>query len=156
MKGNQKVVDCLNSLLDNELGSIDQYFTHSRMYEDWGLDKLYQQFIHELEEENMHADLLIKRILFLEGTPDLSSRTPMNIGTDVKSMFANDLALEMKCVADLRAGIKLCEEEQDYDSRQILEKLLTDTESDHIFWLEKQLWLIENTGIGNYIQSQMG
>lgn len=156
MKGNQKVIGCLNSLLANELGSIDQYFTHSRMYEDWGLQKLFEQLDHELGEENEHADMLTKRIIFLEGTADLTFRTKCNIGSDVKSMLANDLALEMKCVSDLRAGIKLCEDEQDYDSRRILEKLLFDTESDHVFWLEKQLWLINNMGIGNYIQSQMG
>ncbi|MFT4927162.1 MAG: bacterioferritin [Phenylobacterium sp.] len=156
MKGNQKVVDCLNSLLENELGSIDQYLTHSRMYEDWGLNKLYIQLDHELGEEQIHADLLIKRILFLEGETDLNNRTQANVGTDVQSIMANDLGLEMKCVADLRAGIELCEQEQDYESRAILQKLLSDTESDHVFWLEKQIWLIKNMGISNYIQSQMG
>lgn len=155
MKGNQKVVDCLNKLLDNELGSMDQYFTHSRMYEDWGLTKLYQQLDHELTEETGHADQLIKRILFLEGTPNLMSRAPTKIGTDVPSMMANDLELEMQVVADLRAAIKLCEDEQDYESRDILVKLLFDTESDHVFWLETQISLIDKMGLGNYIQSQM-
>ncbi len=156
MKGNQKVVDCLNSLLDNELGSMDQYFTHSRMYEDWGLNKLYAQLDHELTEETGHADLLIKRILFLEGTPDLTSRASTNIGSDISTMMANDLALEMKVVYDLRAAIKLCEEEGDFVSRDMLELLLSDTESDHVFWLEKQIGLIDKIGLGNYIQSQMG
>ncbi len=156
MKGNQKVIDCLNGLLDNELGSIDQYFTHSRMYEDWGLVKLYEHLNHELEEETDHADRLIKRILFLEGTPDLSSRSGMNIGSDVQSMMQNDLNFEYKVRDDIREGIKLCEAEGDYESREILEKLLFDTEEDHIFWLEKQLGLIAKIGIQNYIQSQMG
>lgn len=156
MKGNQKVIDSLNGLLDNELGSIDQYFTHSRMYEDWGLTKLYEHLNHELEEETDHADRLIKRILFLEGTPDLSSRSAMNVGSDVESMMRNDLAFENKVRDDLRDAIKLCEQEQDYESREILEKLLFDTEEDHIFWLEKQVGLIDKIGIQNYIQSQMG
>jgi bacterioferritin len=156
MKGNAKVIECLNRLLDNELGSIDQYFTHSRMYEDWGLNKLYEHLNHELEEETDHADQLIKRILFLEGVPDLSKRSAMNIGSDVESMMRNDLAFEYKVRDDLRDAIKLCEQESDFQSREMLEKLLFDTEEDHIFWLEKQLNLISMMGIQNYIQSQMG
>ena len=156
MKGNQKVIDSLNGLLVNELGSIDQYFTHSRMYDDWGLNKLYEQINHEMEEENMHADMLIKRILFLEATPDLSKRGALKIGGDVEQMLKNDLQLEYKVMADLRAAIKVCEDEGDYHTREILEKLLDDTESDHIYWLEQQIGLIGKIGIQNYIQSQMG
>lgn len=156
MKGNKKVIDCLNSLLDNELGSVDQYMTHSCMYEDWGLDKLHQKLEHEVEEETAHAKSLIKRILFLEGTPDLTSRCGVNIGGDTEAMMKSDLVNEMKVMTDLRAGIKLCEEEGDYESREILERLLSDTESDHIFWLEQQIGLIDKIGIQNYIQSQMG
>lgn len=156
MQGNQRVIDGLNRLLDNELGSMDQYFTHSRMYEDWGLNRLYDQLNHELEEETGHADMLIKRILFLEGVPDLSKRSAMKIGSDVESMMRNDLALEYIVRDDLRDVIKICEEEGDYQSREMLEKLLFDTEEDHIFWLEKQIKLIGLIGIQNYIQSQMG
>lgn len=156
MQGNKKVIDALNGLLDNELGSMDQYFTHSRMYEDWGLNRLYEQLNHELEEETGHADMLIKRILFLEGTPDLSRRSAMNIGSDVATMMKNDLELEYKVRDDLRDAIKICEQEGDYQSREMLEKLLFDTEEDHIFWLEKQLGLIGKIGIQNYIQAQMG
>lgn len=156
MQGNQRVIDGLNRLLDNELGSMDQYFTHSRMYEDWGLNRLYEQLNHELEEETGHADMLIKRILFLEGVPDLSKRSAMKIGADVESMMRNDLDLEYIVRDDLRDVIKICEEEGDYQSREMLEKLLFDTEEDHIFWLEKQIKLIDLIGIQNYIQSQMG
>lgn len=156
MQGNQRVIDGLNRLLDNELGSMDQYFTHSRMYEDWGLNRLYEQLNHELEEETGHADMLIKRILFLEGVPDLSKRSAMKIGSDVESMMKNDLELEYIVRDDLRDVIKICEEEGDYQSREMLEKLLYDTEEDHIFWLEKQIKLIGLMGIQNYIQSQMG
>jgi bacterioferritin len=156
MKGNPKVIECLNRLLDNELGSIDQYFTHSSMYEDWGLNKLHEQMKEEIAEETAHADALIKRILFLEGTPDLSSRGAINIGTDTESMMKIDLVNEMKVMTDLRLAIKLCESQGDYESREILQKLLSDTESDHILWLEQQIGLIDKVGIHNYIQSQMG
>lgn len=155
MKGNSKVIASLNSLLHNELAAIDQYFTHSRMYQDWGLDKLFQQLDHEMQEELTHADALIKRILFLEGVPNLKDRRDLLIGVDVPSMLKNDLVLEMEVVAALKASISLCETENDYQSREILEKLLEDTEEDHVYWLEKQLGLIDKVGLNNYIQSQM-
>jgi bacterioferritin len=138
------------------LAAIDQYFIHSRMYEDFGLDKLCQQLDHEMQEEITHADALIKRILFLEGTPNLKSRRDLLIGKDVPSMLANDLTLEMEVVAALKASITLCESEGDYQSREMLEKLLIDTEEDHVYWLEKQIGLIDKIGLQNYIQSYMG
>jgi len=94
MKGNQKVIDAFNTLLANELAAIDQYFIHSRMYDDWGLAKLYERLNHEMEEEKDHCDWLIKRILFLEGVPNMTKRRDLLIGTDVKSMMQNDLTLE--------------------------------------------------------------
>ena len=156
MKGNSKVIASLNGLLHNELAAIDQYFIHSRMYQDWGLDKLFDQLNHEMEEELTHADALIKRILFLEGTPNLKDRRDLLIGDDVPSMLKNDLILEMEVVAALKVSIKLCEEEGDYQSRVMLEKLLEDTEEDHVYWLEKQIGLIDRIGLNNYIQSHMG
>jgi bacterioferritin len=156
MKGNAKVIESLNGLLHNELAAIDQYFIHSRMYEDFGLDKLCQQLDHEMQEEITHADALIKRILFLEGTPNLKSRRDLLIGKDVPGMLANDLILEMEVVAALKASITLCESEGDYQSREMLEKLLIDTEEDHVYWLEKQIGLIDKIGLQNYIQSYMG
>lgn len=156
MKGSQKVIDAFNMLLENELAAIDQYFVHSRMYDDWGLNKLYDRLNHEMEEETQHADWLIKRILFLEGTPNLSKRRELLIGNDIKSMMENDLKLELEVVAAVRNVIATCEEERDYQSREVLEKLLFDTEEDHVYWLEQQLGLIERIGIANYTQSQMG
>ncbi len=156
MKGNANVIASLNGLLHNELAAIDQYFTHSRMYQDWGLDKLYEQLDHEMKEEITHADALIKRILFLEGTPNLKDRRDLIIGNDVTSMLKNDLVLEMEVVGALKASITLCENEGDFQSREILEKLLEDTEEDHVYWLEKQLGLIDKVGVQNYIQSHMG
>lgn len=156
MKGNAKVIASLNGLLHNELAAVDQYFIHSRMYQDWGLDKLFDQLDHEMQEEITHADALIKRILFLEGTPNLADRRDLLIGNDVPSMLKNDLILEMEVVAALKETITLCESEGDFQSREMLEKLLEDTEEDHVYWLEKQLGLIDKIGLPNYIQSHMG
>lgn len=156
MKGNTQVIASLNDLLHNELAAIDQYFIHSRMYQDWGLDKLFDQLDHEMQEEITHADALIKRILFLEGTPNLKDRRDLIIGNDVPSMLKNDLILEMEVVDALKTTISLCESEGDYQSREMLEKLLEDTEEDHVYWLEKQLGLIDKIGLQNYIQSYMG
>lgn len=155
MKGNTKIIDTLNQLLAGELTSMDQYFTHSRMYEDWGLNKLYERIGHEMDDEKQHADLLIKRILFLEGVPKVGNRSPLKIGKDVREMLQNDLDLEYSVIAALREAITTCEQEKDYQTREILEGMLADTEEDHTYWLEQQLGLIEKIGIENYLQSQM-
>jgi len=155
MKGSTKVIKKLQYLLKGELAARDQYFAHSRIYDDWGLTKLHERLNHEMEEETGHADQIIKRLLFLEVTPDLSIQDEINIGSDVVSCLENDLALEYKVVKDLKEAIKLCEEEQDYITRAILRDQLKDTEEDHAYWLEIQLGLIKKIGIENYTQSQM-
>ncbi|ALU45483.1 bacterioferritin [Pseudoalteromonas rubra] len=155
MQGKQQVIDAFNALLANELAAIDQYFIHSRMYDDWGLNKLYERLNHEMEEETTHADWLIKRILFLEGVPNMTKRRDLLIGSDVKSMMENDLKLELEVVESVKQAIKICEQEQDYQSRAVLEKLLFDTEEDHVYWLEQQIGLIDKIGIQNYLQSQL-
>jgi bacterioferritin len=154
MKGSEKVLQQLSKLLRGELAARDQYFTHSRMYLDWGLNKLYERINHEMQDETQHAALLIERILFLEGTPDLSQQDGINIGKTVPEMLRNDLDYEYKVVSDLKEAIAICETEQDYQSRKILLGILTDTEEDHAYWLEKQLKLIEQLGLPNYLQSQ--
>ncbi len=155
MKGSKKVLKALNDLLRSELTAMDQYFIHSRMYHDWGLGQLHERIAHEMEDEKGHASLLIERILFLEGVPDLSQRDPLKIGKDVPAMLKNDLALEVAVAADLKGAIALCEKESDYESRELLEKLLADTEQDHAYWLEQQLGLIDRIGLPNYLQSRM-
>lgn len=155
MQGDKQVIDKLNTLLTNELTAADQYLAHSRILEDQGFMKLYERLGHEAEEELEHADVLIKRILFLEGKPDLSKRNGLNIGEDITSMFKSDLAVEYSVAEELRSTIKLCEEKQDYQTRQNLMPLLKDTEEDHMHWLEQQLGLIRRVGIQNYSQSQM-
>ena len=155
MKGNQRVIDGLNSLLAMELAAMDQYFIHSRMYQDWGLEKLYVRIDHEFDDEKGHAALLIERMLFLEGVPDMVTREGLKIGSDVVEMIESDLRIEYEVGNRLKEVIKICEEEQDYQSREILEKLLEDTEEDHAHWLEQQLRLIKMIGLPNYTQSQM-
>ncbi|WP_191603150.1 bacterioferritin [Marinomonas algicola] len=155
MKGNQRVIDGLNSLLAMELAAMDQYFIHSRMYDDWGLTKLFERIDHEVEDEKGHAALLIERMLFLEGIPDMVTRNGLAIGSNVTEMIESDLRIEYEVGAQLKKVIKICEEEQDYQSREILEKLLEDTEVDHTYWLEQQLRLIKMIGLENYLQSQM-
>ncbi len=155
MQGKAIVINELNKLLAGELTAIDQYFIHSRMYEDWGYSKLHERISHESLEEKDHASWIIERILFLEGIPEMTIREPLHIGKTVPEMLQNDLELEYSVVKNLKAAIKLCEDEQDYQTREMLEKQLSDTEIDHAYWLEKQLRLIDQIGLQNYLQSQM-
>ena len=155
MQGKAIIIAELNKLLAGELTAIDQYFIHSRMYQDWGYNKLFERISHESDEEKQHAAWIIERILFLEGTPEMTLREPLNVGKTVPDMLKNDLQLEYNVVKNLKAAIKLCELEQDYQTREMLEKQLDDTEVDHTYWLEKQLRLIDQIGLQNYLQSQM-
>lgn len=153
MKGSEKVVEYLNFLLAGELAARDQYFIHAQMYSEWGYTKLHERINHEMQEETDHAKDLIVRILMLEGTPQMTVES-VNVGTDVPSMLQADLEVEYKVRQHLKDGIALCEQEQDYISREILVKQLADTEEDHAHWLEQQLRLIEMIGLPNYLQSQ--
>jgi bacterioferritin len=156
MKGSTKIVNRLNELLSGELTAADQYFIHSRMYEDWGLGVLSERIKHESEEELEHADALIKRILFLDGTPDLSVRAGLKIGSTAAEMMANDLELEISVAGELKDAIQLAEIEKDFVTREMLEGMLKTTEEDHMYWLETQLELIDKIGIQNYLQSKLG
>ena len=155
MKGNQKIIDQLNALLAYELAAMDQYFIHSQMYLDWGLNKLYQRIDHEFDDERSHAQKLIERMLFLEGTPDMTQRTGFKVGKDVAEMIESDLRVEYEVDAKLKEVIALCESEKDYVTRDMLVELLDDTEMDHAHWLEQQLGLIKRLGLSNYLQAQL-
>lgn len=155
MQGKQAIIDALNVLLANELSAMDQYFIHSRMYLDWGLHKLYERIDHEVTDEKAHASAIIERILFLEGTPDMSKRDALQIGVDVPSMLQNDLNVEYSVGKLLKQTMALCEQQQDYVTRAMLQKLLDDTENDHAHWLEQQLRQIKLFGLPNYLQSQL-
>lgn len=154
MQGKPEVIELFKQLLRGELAARDQYFIHSRMYEDMGLTKLYERINHEMEEETQHADALLKRILFLEGKPDMRPEK-FTAGEDVQDMLRKDLKLEYNVRESLSKGMTLCEKHGDFVSRDILLAQLQDTEEDHAYWLEKQLRLIEKMGLENYLQSQM-
>ncbi|ALM90578.1 bacterioferritin [Alteromonas sp. KS69] len=155
MKGNQTIIKGLNELLSYELAAMDQYFIHSQMYLDWGLTKLYERIDHEFDDERGHATKLIERMLFLEGVPDMVTRTGFKVGSDVPEMLESDLRVEYEVDAKLKEVIALCESEKDYVTRDILVVLLDDTERDHAHWLEQQLGLVKRLGLSNYLQSQM-
>jgi len=154
MQGKQNVITGLKELLVTELSSVDQYFVHSQMYHNWGYSKLYERIDHERQDEIGHSTLLIARILFLGGIPDVAGRDALRIGADVPAMLHNDLLTEYDVATALKRVIAICELEQDYVTRNMLIKLLDDTEQDHAHWLEQQLGLIEAIGLPNYLQSQ--
>ena len=154
MKGSQKVIDALNSVLTRELTAINQYFLHARMLQNWGLEKLgvleYKASIDEMK----HADELIKRILFLEGLPNLQKLDKLDIGQTLEEVIASDLKVEYIAIPLLKDSIKICEEERDYVSRDLFESILA-SEEEHIDWLETQQELIAKVGLQNYMQSQI-
>ena len=155
MQGHPEVIDCLKELLRGELAARDQYFIHSRQYEDLGLMRLFTRIDHEMQEETQHADVILRRILFLGGRPDMRPHA-FEPGTSVEDMLRCDLEVEYAVRDNLRAAMQLCERLGDYQSRNLLLAQLKDTEEDHAYWLEKQLGLIEKIGLPNYLQAQMG
>jgi len=154
MKGDAKVIEHLNKALYNELIAINQYFLHSRIFKDWGLDALAEYEKGESIDEMKHADMLIDRILFLEGMPNMQNLGRLRIGETTKEMLTGDLALEMDAIPDLKDGIAYCESVTDFASRDLLRAILV-SEEEHVDWLETQLDLIERVGEQNYQQSQI-
>ena len=155
MKGDAKVIEHLNKVLGNELVAINQYFLHSKMYNNWGLDELAEHEYHESIDEMKHADKLTDRILLLEGLPNYQHLGKLRVGEDVKEMLECDLKLEMDAVPDLKEAISHCEKVKDFVSRELFVDIL-ESEEEHIDWLETQLELIEKVGMKNYLQSKMG
>lgn len=155
MKVQKSIIDYLNRILACELSAIDQYFIHSRMYDDWGYTKLFERSNHEVSDEQEHAHLIISRILYLGGVPDISTRIPLKIGQTVPQMLESDLNIETQVTALLKEAIEHCESLLDYATSQILIKLLQDTEEDHTLWLEQQLNHIKTLGLEKYLMTCM-
>jgi bacterioferritin len=155
VKGDTKIIEFLNQALKAELTAINQYFLHSRMLDDWGLKRLAKKSYDESIEEMNHADELIKRILFLEGLPNLQDLGRLRIGENPREILECDLALELEAIPMYRDAVEYAEKSRDYVSRDLFEKILDD-EEEHVDWLETQLDLIKRIGEERYLQSQMG
>ncbi len=155
MKGNDEVIKLLNEVLTSELTAINQYFIHSKMCEDWGFQKLAAKKREESIEEMKHADVIIERILFLDGVPNMQRYFPVKVGEDAVEQHRLDLQVEYDAVKRLNAGIALCREKADNGSRELLERILQE-EEEGIDWLEAQLHLVETVGAEGYLAEQMG
>jgi bacterioferritin len=154
MRGNSEVVQHLNKLLANEQSAYNQYLLNSQILKNWGIEKMAETEKEEAMEEIGHAEILLERILYLEGTPKMEGGKPAQVNADVKGVLEHNLTLEETGIADLREGIDACNRVGDWVSRELMVKILTDEEhhEDHLI---TQLELIEKVGIQNYITKQM-
>ncbi|MDC0308227.1 MAG: bacterioferritin [Planctomycetaceae bacterium] len=155
MKGHQEVIDALNEGLTIELTAINQYFIQAKMVQDWGLQRLGRKHYEESMGEMKHAELLIDRILFLEGVPEIARYGAIHPGTHVKEQFEYDLKLETSGVNAYNKASQICLEHGDNGSKDLVDKILVESE-EHVNWLESQLDLIETVGIENYLTTQVG
>ena len=154
MKAEAGIISQLNIILKNELTAINQYFLHSRMIRDWGFERLAAKIYEESIGEMKHADLIIERVLLLDGLPNLQALGKLKIGEDIEEIFTADLSLEMTNQSCLKVAIQNCEEKRDYVTREIFQQILNDTE-EHIDWIETQQSRIEKVGIQNFLQEEM-
>ncbi|QLG87214.1 bacterioferritin [Chitinibacter bivalviorum] len=153
MQGDKNVIKALNGILANELIAINQTFLHARIYKNWGFKGLNDQVYHESIAAMKRSDKLIERVLFLEGLPNLQDLGKLLIGEDVQEMLGCDLKLYTGFLGQLRDAVKICEDTQDYVSRDLLTEILED-EEEYVDWLETQQTLIKEMSLANYLQSQ--
>jgi len=154
MRGNEKVLKDLGDSLKAELTAINQYFLHSKMCANWGYFRLAAYYRKESIEEMVHAEKLMDRILFLEGTPNMTDLGSIKIGKNVKTQFESDLALELEAVKQLNGAIRVATEAGDNASRALFEEILGD-EEEHVDYLEGQLHAIGEMGLENYLAQQL-
>ena len=154
MKGNKTIIDALNRVLCNELAAINQYFLHARMLEDWGFAHIGKLEYEASIDEMKHADEIIKRILFLEGIPNIQKIGTVKIGENAKEILKSDLDLEYNAIPELKECIELAEKEKDFVSRDLFLDILK-SEEEHVDWLETQFSLLDKIGEENYLQSQV-
>ncbi|OHB78717.1 MAG: bacterioferritin [Planctomycetes bacterium RBG_16_64_12] len=154
MKGNEKILEALNARLAEELTAINQYMVHSEMCANWGYERLHEAIEKRAIGEMKHAEKLIERILFLDGTPLVSNLNAVHIGADVEAQHKHDLAAELGAVKWYNHDIALAVEVGDNGTRELLESILKD-EEDHVDWLEAQLDQIKQIGVQNYLVEQI-
>jgi len=154
MQGDADIITALNTILTSELTAINQYFVHFRMLENWGYHRIAKKKREESIEEMKHADVIIQRILYLDGIPNMQRLGKINIGENVPEQLRLDLALELEAVARLNPAIEECRKLDDNATRHLLETILTD-EEEHIDWIEAQIALIEQVGLQNYLAQQI-
>ena len=155
MKGNDRIIARLNDLLADELTAINQYMVQSEMCDNWGYEKLHKAFEKRAIDEMKHAEKLIARILFLEGSPIVSKLNKINIGADVEAQHKNDWKSEQGAIQAYNESINLAVQVGDNGTRELLEHILTDEEA-HIDWIEAQLDQIKQIGLPNYLVEQLG
>ncbi|MEX2292054.1 MAG: bacterioferritin [Mycobacteriales bacterium] len=155
MQGDERVIEVLNEVLTNELSATNQYYLHYAMQKNWGFSRLAQHSYDESIDEMKHADLLIHRILFLEGHPNLQRLGSIRIGERVREQFEADMAVEVQAIATLRRGLDVCRQADDTVSRLLLEDILS-SEEEHIDYLETQLSLMKGLGEQEYLALQVG
>jgi bacterioferritin len=155
MKGNDQIIAALNNLLSDELTAISQYMVHSEMCDNWGFEKLHKVVEERAITEMKHAEKLIARLIFLEGTPIVSNLKKITIGANIEAQLKNDLAAEYGAVKGYNEGVRLAYELNDNGSRELFDSILTD-EEDHVDWLEAQLDQVKMMGLQSYLVEQVG
>ncbi|HET7394680.1 MAG TPA: bacterioferritin [Candidatus Binatia bacterium] len=154
MKGNPDVIKVLNEVLRKELTGVNQYFIHAKMCKNWGYAVLGEHAWDESIDEMKHADKIVERILFLEGTPNVQAYDKIQVGSNVKQQLENDLGLEQAALTVLRPGIKTCLDAHDDATRELLEHIIVDEEH-HVDWIETQFHQIKEVGYENYLAQQI-